>query len=270
MAIPENRMKRAMLAGDLAVSLNVSRWAGVEIAEIARVAGFEWLFIDLEHGLLSLDQASQIATLGISIGITPVARVGMDQYTEASRLLDAGMQGIVFPHIDSPEQAKSAVEATKYPPLGKRSVSSPLAQAGFRPASDAASLAEINRQILTIVMVETDIAVKAVDAIAAVDGVDGVMIGTNDLAADYGVAGDLADERIRSAFGRIDKACRDHGRLMGMGGIYRQDLIARYLPEGVRFMLGGSDISLLMDAAATRRGMIAALPRSRGDGRDRT
>lgn len=270
MAIADNRMKQTMVAGNLATSLNVSRWNGVEIAEIARIAGFEWLFVDLEHGMLGVEQAAQIATLGISIGVTPIARVGMGQYALASRLLDGGMQGIVFPHIDGPEEARAAVEATKYPPLGKRSLGGPLAQAGFRPSFDPASLAAINRQTLTIVMIETGTAVRAAQAIAAVAGVDGVLIGTNDLAADYGVPGDLGNEKIRAAYEIVGQACRASDRFFGMGGVYRQDLIARYLPQGVQFMLGGSDMSLLMDAAAARRGMIAAVPRGDGTGHDRT
>jgi 2-keto-3-deoxy-L-rhamnonate aldolase RhmA len=120
MPVRKNLMKQAMIDGKLAVALTANRWRSVEIASIAALTGYEWLFIDLEHGVMSEDQASQIAIAGIHAEVTPIARVGIGQFSQASRLLDAGMQGITFPHIETREQAVQAVEATKYAPMGAR------------------------------------------------------------------------------------------------------------------------------------------------------
>ena len=119
-------------------------------------------------------------------------------------------------------------------------------------------MAELNAQTLTIVMVETQEALERVDAIAGVAGVDAIMIGTNDLAADFGLPGELGNERVMLAYERVGKACRDHGIFLGMGGVYSAPLITRYLAMGVHFMLGGADIAFLIEAAKARRELITA------------
>jgi 2-keto-3-deoxy-L-rhamnonate aldolase RhmA len=227
-------MKAAMEAGRLATSFNVNRWRSVEVAEIARAAGYEWLFLDLEHGTQSEDLAGQIALTAMALGVTPVARVGTDQFYQAAL-------------------------ATKYPPLGARSLTSPLAQAEYASAGDPESMAALNRETLTIVMIETRQALDNAEAIARADGVDALLIGTNDLAADLGIAGRLGDDRIAAAYETVGRACRAAGKFFGMGGVYAKDLMQRYLKTGVQFMLGGGDIGFLLEAAKARRELIRAI-----------
>ena len=262
MAIRRNGMKAAMDSGKLAVAMGINRWRSVEVAELAKGAGYEWLFLDLEHGLLNEDLTSQIAMMGLAIGIAPIARVGTDQFYQAARLLDGGVQGIVFPHVDSAAQAAQAVAATKYPPVGVRSLTGPLAQLEFQHGADPKAMAGLNAETLTIVMIETKKALNDAAAIAGVPGVDGVLIGTNDLAADLGIPGQLGDPQILDAYKLIGAAVKKAGKYFGMGGVYSKDLIQRYLATGVQFMLGGSDVGFVMDGAKARRDMIAGLPRS--------
>lgn len=258
MTILINEMKRRMQAGEKVASLNVNRWKSVDIAEIAAQCGFEWLFMDLEHSVMSEELAGQIAMLALRTGVTPIARVGSSQWYQASRLLDAGCQGIVFPHVDDAARARAAVSCSKYPPMGGRSLTSPLPTAGYGRAASKEAMAELNAQTLTIVMVETQEALDNVDAIAGVAGVDAIMIGTNDLAADLGLPGELGHERITAAYLRVGQSCQDHGIFLGMGGVYTAPLIKRYLAMGVHFMLGGADIGFLIEAAKGRREQIAA------------
>ncbi len=259
MTIRPNPMKACMDAGRVAVSLSVNRWRSVDIAEIAKAAGYEWLFLDLEHSVLSEEAASQIAIMAQAVGVAPIARVGTGQLYQAARLLDAGMQGIVFPHVDSAEEAEAAAQATKYPPLGTRSLTGPLPHAGYRNVADPVSMAALNRETLTIAMIETKAALAAIDAIAGVPGIDALLIGTNDLAADLGVPGQIGDPRIGAAYERMGRAARAAGKYFGMGGVYDPALMLRYLQTGLQFMQGGSDIGFLMDAAKARREMIAGL-----------
>jgi 2-keto-3-deoxy-L-rhamnonate aldolase RhmA len=258
MAIRQNVMKSLMKSGKVVASFNVNRWRHVDVAEIAKGAGFEWLFLDLEHSVLSEEMAAQMCVTALAAGVTPIARVGMDQHYQAARLLDAGAQGIVFPHVDTVEQAAAAVRATKYPPLGTRSLTAPLAQAEFKRSVDPQSLAALNAETLTIVMIETRTAVANAGAIAAVEGVDGLMIGTSDLSADYGISGDPGHPDILAAYGEVAAAARAANRFFGMGGVYSKDLITRYLKFGVQFLLGGADVSFVMEGARTRRDMIIA------------
>lgn len=258
MTILTNEMKRRMQAGEKVASLNVNRWKSVDIAEIAAQCGFEWLFMDLEHSVMSEELAGQIAMLALRTGVTPIARVGSNQWYQASRLLDAGCQGIVFPHVDDAAAAHAAVNCSKYPPTGGRSLTSPLPTAGYGRVANKEAMSQLNAESLTIVMVETQEALDNVDAIASVPGVDAIMVGTNDLAADLGFPGELGHERITAAYEHVGKACRDHGLFLGMGGVYAAPLMTRYLAMGVQFMLGGADIAFLIEAAKARREQIAA------------
>ncbi len=214
--------------------------------------------MDLEHSVMSEELAGQIAMLALRTGVTPIARVGSSQWYQASRLLDAGCQGIVFPHVDDAAGARAAVSCSKYPPTGNRSLTSPLPTAGYGRAASKEAMAELNAQTMTIVMVETQEGLDNVDAIAGVPGVDAIMIGTNDLAADLGMPGELEHERITAAYRRVGQSCQDHGIFLGMGGVYAAPLITRYLAMGVHFMLGGADIGFLIEAARRRREQIAA------------
>lgn len=256
MAIRTNQAKAVMSAGKLATGFGVNRWRSVEAAEIARACGYEWLFLDLEHGAMSEDLAGQMSIAAMALGVTPIARVGTDQFYQAARILDAGAQGIIFPHVDDAARARQAALATKYPPLGARSLTSPLAQAEYGPVADPAAMAALNRETLTIVMIETQQALDNADAIARTEGVDALLIGTNDLAADLGMAGRLGDAKITAAYERVGKACKAAGKFFGMGGVYSKELIERYLKLGVQFMLGGGDVGFVIEGAKARREMI--------------
>jgi len=259
MHVHPNPLKRAVLGGTVAASLSVNRWRGSDIAEVARLAGFEWLFIDMEHGTISEDAAAAVALLALRVGVAPIARVGTDQWYQASRLLDAGCQGIVFPHCDDARQAKAAVDAVKYPPVGKRSLTSPLPQLAFEPGANPKAMAALNDETLAIVMIETETAVKNIDQILAVDGLDGILVGTNDLAADFGIPGQLDDPKIVACYEAIGKACKARKKFFGMGGVYTAPLIKRYIGLGVQFLLGASDVGVLIAGAKAKRAEIAGL-----------
>src|SRR5579883_187488 len=101
----ENYAKQKLAQGKPAVGLGLRVVKSVEIALIAKQAGMDWVFIDLEHGPLGIDQAGQIAMAALAAGVTPIARVTHQNLADAARLLDAGMLGIVFPHVDTAEEA---------------------------------------------------------------------------------------------------------------------------------------------------------------------
>jgi 2-keto-3-deoxy-L-rhamnonate aldolase RhmA len=120
MAAVPNHALRQLRAGKLAVGMGVQFARTVNVAQLGKTAGFDWLFIDCEHSSLDLDTAAQLSSAALAVGITPVVRVAGLEHWHASRLLDNGAQGIVFPHIDTKEQAERAAAACRYPPAGKR------------------------------------------------------------------------------------------------------------------------------------------------------
>ncbi len=217
----ENHAKQKLAQGKVAVGLGMRAVKSAEIALIAKQAGMDWLFIDLEHGPLGIDQAGQVAIAAIGAGVTPVARVTHQNLADAARLLDAGVLGIVFPHVDTAEEARAAADACRYSPAGKRSVGGP--------------------------------------PIAAVPGIDALLIGTNDLTLEMGIPGEYGHERVKDAYRRMIEACRKHKKWPGMGGIYDTVHAKSYVEMGARLLLGGSDLSFIAAGAKARADFFAGL-----------
>ncbi|MGH8691830.1 MAG: HpcH/HpaI aldolase family protein [Burkholderiales bacterium] len=261
-AVP-NHALRQLRAGKLAIGLGVSQARTVGIATLARTAGYDWLFIDGEHSSLDADTAAQIATASLAAGVTPVVRVAGLEHWHASRLLDNGAQGIVFPHVDTRVQAQRVADHCRYPPAGKRSMGGALAQLGFAamPVGDAARI--VNDETLVVVMIESPQGVAACDEIAAVKGVDALLIGTNDLCFEMGIPGQFNDPRVAEAYGKVIAACRKHGKFPGMGGMYTPELLERHIAMGVQLILSGSDFSLLMQAGTARAALVRGFEKAR-------
>ncbi len=167
-----NPARERLAKGELALGIGLRQARTVDIAAVMATCGFDWLFIDLEHGTMPLDIAVQISCAALTAGITPLVRVPSRQYALATRALDGGALGIVMPHVDTAEEAKAIVDHLKYPPLGHRSVAGGQAFLGFRPVPIAEATRTMNAQTLVVVMLETPQAIANADSIAAVPGID--------------------------------------------------------------------------------------------------
>jgi 2-keto-3-deoxy-L-rhamnonate aldolase RhmA len=167
--------------------------------------------------------------------------------------------GIVFPHVDTAEHARQLVGNCKYPPMGHRSLGGPVAQLGFRAYPRAESTAAVNEATLLVMMLETPEAIDNADAIAAVPGVDVLLIGTNDLTLEMGIGGKYDDPRIVRAYETVVAACKRHGKYPGMGGIYDHPTMEAYIKRGARFVLCGSDMSFIMAAGQARAEFLRGL-----------
>jgi 2-keto-3-deoxy-L-rhamnonate aldolase RhmA len=233
-----------------------------EIAMIADACGFDAFFIDMEHCTISLDAAAQICTAALPVGVTPLVRIAGHQFEDATRLLNMGALGIICPHVDTPEQAQAFTAACRFPPQGTRSVAGLGPRQGYR----ATPLAEVNAQgnaaTLCIAMLETPEGIANADAIAAVAGIDVLLIGSNDLCTAMGIPGELKHPSLRAAYEVTAKACQAHGKHLGVGGI-RADVehVAELVGLGARFVIAASDVQYLMMAA---RHEVAALRKATG------
>lgn len=259
MSIVSNQAKRRLASGELAIGMGLRQARTVDIATIAKTCDFDWLFIDMEHSSMDVDNAAQIAMAALGAGITPVVRVPGREHYHATRLLDAGAQGIVVPHVESSAEAERVVAYCKYPPLGHRSVAGAQPQLSFKalPTRDAMRL--VNDETLVVVMLETPTAIANAESIAAVAGVDVLLVGFNDLCAEMGIPGEFASEKAESAFASVVAACRRHARYPGMGGVYEPKLMQKFVAMGARFVLGGSDASFIMAAGRERTSFLRSL-----------
>jgi 2-keto-3-deoxy-L-rhamnonate aldolase RhmA len=247
-----NTAKQRLAAGQLCLGMALRQARTVDIGRVLAACGFDFAFIDMEHNSMGVDTAAQIAVACHDAGVAPLVRVPGYEHYLATRLLDAGALGIVFPHVDTAEHARQLVSNCKYPPMGHRSLGGPMAQLGFRPHPRAESTAAVNAATLLVMMLETPAAIEQAEAIASVPGVDVLLIGTNDLTLEMGIAGQYDDPRVVRAYETVLAACTKHGKHPGMGGIYDHPTMERYVRMGARFVLCGSDISFLMAGGQAR------------------
>ncbi len=252
MATLRNPARETLEAGGMALGFTVKLVRSVEVAGAAKAAGFDWLFLDCEHGTLGLDAAAQIAVAALDAGIAPIARVPNGEYAIATRLLDNGVLGTVIPHVDTPDEAREVVRRLKYPPLGHRSSGGIGPHYGLRGMKIGDAATAMNAANLTVVMLETPTAIENAEAIAAVPGIDVLLIGTNDLCFEMGIPGEYTHDRVVAAYERMVAACRANGKHAGMGGIYAEDIMERYIRMGCRFNLAGGDQAFMMAAAQSR------------------
>jgi 4-hydroxy-2-oxoheptanedioate aldolase len=246
---PVNTAKQRLAQGEIAIGMGIRGVRGVEIARVMKTAGFDWLFIDLEHGATSTETAYAISVAALDAGIAPFVRVPQGELAMGTRCLDAGALGIVIPHVDTVEQARAMVDAFKFRPLGHRSIGGAYPQFGFatKPASEV--VAGLNEATMVVGMIETPQAVERAEQIAAVPGLDVLLMGTNDLCLEMGIPGKIDDERVSQAIDTVVAACKKHKKTAALGGVYARDLMKRYLSRGFGMVLAGNDISLLLNAA---------------------
>jgi 2-keto-3-deoxy-L-rhamnonate aldolase RhmA len=251
--IVRNNVKDKLARDEPVASMTVRLVRGVEIARIAKTAGFDTLYVDVEHGSFSLETAGQICMAALEIGIAPFVRVPSTRPEHVSRALDGGALGVIAPHIRTPAEARAVVAAAKFPPLGDRSTGGALPHLQYRSFPAAEANAAMNEATMVIVQFETADALGRADEIAAVEGVDMVLIGTNDLLADMGIPGQYEHERVREAYAQTIAACRRHGKHVGVGGLAsRPKLAAEFVKMGARYVSTGTDLAFLLAAAAEK------------------
>src|ERR1700733_10327185 len=226
---------------------------GVEIARLAATAGFDMIYIDLEHSTITLDATGQICQAALGAGIAPMVRVPANTPEYIQRVLDGGALGIIAPGVRSADEARAVVRAAKFAPLGERGAGGALPHLEYRSFPTAEANAAINEATMVIVQFECTEAVDKAEEIAAVEGVDMGLIGVNDLLADRGLAGQVDHPRVRDAYARTIAACRKHGKHVGVGGLStRPKLAAEFIAMGARMISTGTDIQFLSAAMHER------------------
>ena len=248
----KNIAKEKILNNELCLGVGLRQSRTVDIGKIMATSGYDWLFIDMEHNSMDIDIASQISVAAQDAGITPIVRVPDFAHHHATRVLDCGAMGVVFPHVENADIAKKLVSYCLYPPKGHRSMTGVLPQLDFKqqPIADVASI--INKNMLIVIMLESPEAIDNVDSIAAVDGVDVILIGTNDLCMEMGIPGDYSNPKVKDSYIKVIEACKKYGKTPGMGGVYNEELMSEYIKMGMRFILSGSDLSFMMQSASQR------------------
>ncbi|MGX4642721.1 aldolase/citrate lyase family protein [Massilia sp. SYSU DXS3249] len=245
MQVPSNHFKNALRKGEMQLGL----WSGLSshvTVELLANAGFDWLLLDTEHSPNELPMV-HCQLQAIARGTThPIVRPPWNDTVTIKRYLDIGVQTLLIPYVENADEARQAVAATRYPPLGVRGYAAAARASDFGRIKDYPGTCE--EQLCLLVQVETPAALANIEAIAAVDGVDGIFVGPGDLAASMGFIGQVGHPEVVAA---IDDAIRRIRACGKPAGILAGDerLARHWIEAGANFVAVGSDTGLLARGA---------------------
>jgi 4-hydroxy-2-oxoheptanedioate aldolase len=245
MDLPQNLFKQALAQGRLQIGL-WSALASNIVAEIIADAGFDWILLDTEHApneIAGLLPQLQAMSRGAA---TPVVRPAWNDPVLIKRVMDLGAHSLLIPWVQSAEEAKRAVAATRYAPDGIRGAAAGVRASRYGRIGDY--LRRANAEVCLLVQVETRAALDQIEAIAAVEGVDGVFIGPSDLAASLGHLGDSAHPEVQKAIADAVGRLKAVGKAAGILAPKEEDA-RRYIGWGFTFVAVGSDGGLLARGA---------------------
>jgi 2-keto-3-deoxy-L-rhamnonate aldolase RhmA len=228
----KNAVLQRLAQGEPLLSLGIRNARTAEIVRIAKTAGFGAVWVDLEHSSISIDCAVQIIASADDLGLEAWVRVPERDYGVIGRLLDGGATGIVAPRVETAEEAQKVVNAARFPPRGQRSQTALLPQTKYQrmPAAELMRCADLATTVH--ILIESAEGVRNADAIAAVDGVDVLHVGMNDLSVDLGHVDQLRHPDMLGACKRVIAAAQDRGKLAVVGGSSDPALLVELLNAG--------------------------------------
>lgn len=239
----ENPLKTSMRAGKPVLGMTVTI-PSADVAVAAATAGFDFLWIEMEHSGITLESARNIILATRGTPIVPLVRVPVNELWTAKRALDIGALGVIFPFTSTPDLARQAVDACKYPPVGKRGAAAGLASLRWPIPGGYADFAD--RNVMVIIIIEQKEAVERIDEILDVPGIDVVFIGPNDLSYSFGDRG-RQTPRVEAAIARVLDAGRKRGIPVGRtGGL---PALPDLMKQGFLFFQGPSELSLIRSGA---------------------
>ena len=245
----ENLTKRRLRSGGTALGswLSLSDALG---AETMAQAGWDWLLIDMEHGPVALHEAAAMVTALRTTDVTPIVRVAWNESAQIQRTLDLGCSGILVPVINDANDARKVVQDARFPPLGERSRGGIRAHQSFR-TDPMTYFDRANDEVLVLVQIETETAVRNVAEIVAVEGIDGVFVGPNDLAASGGKRWPDVwrnDDAYMALIRRVAETTNAAGKISGF--LARDPSMAKQVAElGYRFIGISGDVNYMSVAA---------------------
>lgn len=243
----DNPVKKALLER----RLTLGSWIQIgnaAIAELLGNIGYEWIAADCEHTDISVESFSQLARGMEKYHTIPMARVSENSTMAIRKMLDAGAQGVIVPLVNNAEEARKAVMAAKYPPIGVRGFA--FVRANQYGVNFDEYVAHANENIAVVVMIESKEAVDHIDEILAVDGIDGVFIGPYDMSGSYDIVGQTQHPIIKEACQKVVEACQRHNKAAGLHIVLpTQKNISEAIEQGFTFIALGMDTVFLNEAA---------------------
>jgi 4-hydroxy-2-oxoheptanedioate aldolase len=242
----ENRLKRMLQAGETAVGVFQPVPASA-MTEVFGLVGFDFVILDAEHGPSAVETCEAMIRAADAVDLPTVVRIAENTSQNILRYLDAGALGVQIPMVNNASLAQAVVDSVKYPPVGKRGLAAVRAN-GFGltgPLGDYTRQA--NAETVVVVQVETREAIDNLDAILAVDGIDVVFVGPNDLSTSLGYPGEPNNPIVQEIIGDLIERIHKAGKISGTIA-YDSEAIARVRARGIRYVAGGA-VPLLASAS---------------------
>ena len=252
-----NKIKQALAEGKTVIGCAFNTIRSPEVARILAAAGFDYAYLDAEHGAFDFETIHDIARAADDAGLTPLVRVADLQYSLVARALDNGAMGVIFPRVESREILERAVSWCRFPPDGVRGfgITPSHLQVRYQRASIGDVARHINENTLVVLQIETALAVERRDELLSVPGLDVVMIGPVDLSISLGVPGDFFHPKMEEAIEKIRDSALAHGVAPGIQ-TRPIELAKKWMERGMRFVGCGAETGMLLQGA---RSIVEAL-----------
>jgi 2-keto-3-deoxy-L-rhamnonate aldolase RhmA len=244
----KNPVKQALAAGQVQLGCAFAQLRSQEVARILAAAGFDWAFVDMEHGGFDYETVQDICRISAYTGFTPIVRVPDMQYPLVARALDCGSGGIIFPRVESAELLEKAISWTKFPPEGVRGFGLSTMHVAYESATIPEILNHTNENLLVVLQIETALAVEIREELLAVPGIDAVMIGPVDLSISLGCPGDFQNPKMIDAMEAVRDTCNRRG--IAPGTQARTLALSKFWRDrGMRFLGCSSETGMLLERA---------------------
>ena len=234
---------------ELKIGNFIVEFATPGIGHILKAAGCDFAFFDMEHSGFSFETLKSAIRYFEAAGVAVIVRVPAQENDMLARACDMGAEGLIAPMISTAAQAQAMVDSVKYFPKGKRGVGLQMAHDNYRSAPVTEALNNANERTAVICLIETAAGAENADAIAAIDGVDGLWVGHFDLSVSLGIPGEFSHPKFQAAIEKIIGAAKKHGKSLGRLVANTEQGIANY-KQGFDFICYSGDIWILRDGLA--------------------
>ncbi|WP_321476025.1 aldolase/citrate lyase family protein [uncultured Paludibaculum sp.] len=241
-----NSVKRALKEGRLQLGTAFAQLRSQDVARILAAAGFDWAFLDGEHGGFDQETLQDLCRIAVKVGLSPIVRVAELQYSLVARALDCGAEGVIFPRVEDPALLEKAVSWTKFPPVGMRGMGLTTMSFDFEPVTIPQMMEHLNREQMVVLQIETVKAFEARDELLSVPNIDAVMIGPVDLTISLGVPGEFEHPKMLATVEKIVESCIAHGVAPGAQA-RNLPLAQRWKQMGMLFVGCSSETAMLYE-----------------------
>lgn len=253
----QHPVRAKLQAGEIVIGATIAT-PNIEAAALIATLGFDFLWVEMEHSPITLETLRTIVLATRALPAAVFARVPVIELWTAKRVMDQGVSGVIFPFASTPDRARTAAAACRYPPHGKRGSGAGLATFTWPEPENYYDSADKN--LMTIVVIEEALAVEHIDEIAATPGIDVMFIGTSDLSFSLGLRGRQNEPLLEENIAKVVAAARKHGKFLGRPA-GSPELIAKYRDQGFQFFQSQTELGLIR-LGAKALGLREATPKA--------